>query len=136
MQPTTRNKLSWLVVVLGSFLGLLSLVIFGMGGGRSDQSGEVAHFFARAGMALLGLCFIVGSIIALRRRRLAGIIFLACTPFMAFCMTYPNAGYLIWRSDGGWFSSPYPGTAAFLTFLFFAPLAVLFFTLHRRNLLK
>lgn len=136
MQDTKRVRLSWLVAVLGSFLGLLALVIFGMGGGPSDQSGELPRFVAHVGMGLLGLCLIVGSNVALRRRRLAGMIFLACLPFVAFCLTCPNAGYLVWRSRTGWFDSPFPGMAAFLTFLFFAPFIVLFFTLHRRRLLR
>jgi hypothetical protein len=137
MQATKRTALSWLVVVLGSFLGLLALVAFGMGGPGSNQSGEVPRFFAHAGMGLLGLCLIVGSNVALRRRRLAGMIFFACMPFVAFCMTYPNAGYLVWHPDGsGWFESPFPATAAFLTFLFFAPLVVLFFTIRRRKLVR
>jgi len=137
MRPTKRTKLSWLVVVLGSFLGLLALVAFGMGGPGSNQSGEFPRFIVHAGMGLLGLCLIVGSNVALRRRRLAGMVFLACLPFVAFCMTYPNAGYLVWHPDGsGWFESPYPAIAAFLTFLFFAPLIVLFFTLRRRKLLR
>jgi hypothetical protein len=137
MRPTKRTTLSWLVIVLGSFIGLLALVAFVTGGGCSNQSGEVPRFFARAGTGLLGLCLIVGSNVALRRRRLAGMVFLVCTPFVAFCLTYPNAGYLVWHPDGsGWFESPPPSIAGFLTFLFFAPLVVLFFTVRRRSLLR
>src|SRR5579862_410687 len=137
MGPTKRTKLSWLVVVLGSFLGLLALVLFGNGGPGSYQSGELPQFLVQAGTGLLGLCLIVGSNVALRRRRLAGMIFLACLPFVAFCMTYPFAGYLAWHADGsGVFESPFASISAFLTFLFFAPFVILFFTLRRRKLLR
>lgn len=137
MLPAKRTKLSWLVVVLGSFLGLWVLVSFVTVERGSYPSGEVPQFLVHAGTGLLGLCLIVASNVALRRRRLAGMIFLACIPFVAFCMTYPFAGYLVWHADGnGVFESPFPATAAFLTFLFFAPFVVLFFTLRRRKLLR
>jgi hypothetical protein len=66
--------------------------------------------------------FLAGSIVALRNRKRAGIIFLICMPVAVFCLGYPSAGYLVWHADGGgWFEPPAP-TAIGLTTIFFLPI--------------
>jgi hypothetical protein len=64
---------------------------------------------------------VLGSLIALFRRRAAGIVFLSVMPAAAFCLAYPSAGYLVWRADGGWFETPVPVIAIGLAALFYAP---------------
>jgi hypothetical protein len=132
--PIGKTLLSWLAVVSGAFLGFFELAIFGMEwapfGDRS--SGWFLRWFSIAGIGLLAVCFLAGSIVATRNRRFAGLIFLTFMPVAAFCLADPDAGFLVWHADGGgWFETPVPSTGIGLTFLFFAPLLVV--VLARRH---
>ena len=115
MSMRTRLKpvLSWIAVTLGCLAGFIACAEFGVGGvALSDRSPAwYLPWFGITGEALLGVGFLVGSLVALRNRRLAGIIFLAVMPVAAFCLAYPASGFLVWRADGGWFETPFPGTA-------------------------
>ncbi len=89
------------------------------------------------GGALLGPVFLAGSIVALRNRKRAGIIFLTCMPVTVFCLAYPSSGYLVWHSDGGWFEVPEIPTAIGLTAIFFlAIFATLLAIRYRRRAVK
>ena len=129
-----KSRLSWLAVVLGIFLGLFELAVFGTDwapfGDRS--SGWFLTWFTIAGTGLIGLTFITGSIVALRNRKSAGTIFLVFIPVAAYLLADPTAGFLVWHADGGgYWETPLPSTGIGLTALFFAPF--LLFILTRRH---
>ncbi|HKV23049.1 MAG TPA: hypothetical protein VJN93_00520 [Candidatus Acidoferrum sp.] len=86
------------------------------------------------GIGLFGLGFLVGSLVAPRNPRLGGILFLVFLPVAAFCLAYPESGFLVWHSDGGgYFETPLPWTAVGLTLLFFTPFVVPLFALSRKK---
>jgi len=136
MQPKVRVALGWLAVALGFLVGLFALARFGMLWlplGDHDP-GWFLRWLTFAGVGLLGMGFLVGSIAAPRYPRRAGIIFLVFLPISAFCLAYPESGFLVWHADGGgWFETPLPLTAIGLTALFFAPFVAPLFILHRRK---
>jgi hypothetical protein len=123
MRTRLKPVLSWIAVTLGCLAGFIACAEFGVGGvALSDRSPAwYLPWFGITGEALLGVGFLVGSLVALRNRRLAGIIFLAVMPVAAFCLAYPASGFLVSRADGGWFETPFPGTAIELGALFYAP---------------
>jgi hypothetical protein len=98
-----KSALSWLALVLAFVVGVWALATFGMAWvDLSDRTGGwFLRLFSVGGIGLLGLCFIIGSLAALRNRKHAGIIFLTFMPIVAFFLGYPNAGYLVWHADGG-----------------------------------
>jgi hypothetical protein len=63
---------------------------------NDDLPGWLLRSISYVGGALLGPVFLAGSIVALRNRKRAGIIFLICMPVAVFCLGYPSAGYLVW----------------------------------------
>ena len=74
------------------------------------------------GGVLFGLAFLTASVIALRNRRRAALVFFVISPFAAFCLAFTSAGYLEWHKDGGgYFESPFISTASWLALLFFIP---------------
>jgi hypothetical protein len=91
------------------------------------------QWFNLAGLALLGLGFLIGSLVALRHRRSAGIVFLAVMPVAAFCLAYPDSGYLVWRDGTGWFQTPIPTVAIGLAALFYATLLPPFWIWPRKK---
>jgi hypothetical protein len=121
----TRLKLStsWLIAALGCLVGLLACVALGMGVLSLSDRSPAWHlaWFGAIGIALLGLTFLIGSLVALQHRRLAGVIFLSVMPVAAFCLAYPSSGFLLWREGGGYFETPFPATAIGLAILFYAP---------------
>lgn len=123
MRTRLKPVLSWIAVTLGCLAGFIACAEFGVGGvALSDRSPAwYLPWFGITGEALLGVGFLVGSLVALRNRRLAGIIFLAVMPVAAFCLAYPASGFLVWRADGGWFETPFPSTAIGLAALFYGP---------------
>jgi hypothetical protein len=136
MRPKLRTAASRLVVAVGFFVGLFALAVFGMTrvslGDR--DAGWFLSWFGFAGVGLLALGFLVGSLVALRHPRRAGIIFLFFLPITAFCLGYPGSGFLVWHADGGgWFESPLPLTAIALTALFFLPFVAPLFTLQHQK---
>ena len=117
-----RNLLSWLVVTLGLLIGFLALARFGMSWPpfHDDLPGWLLNWIGYGGAALLGPVFLAATIVGVRDRKRAGIIFLSSMPVAVFCLAYPSAGYLVWHSDGsGWFEPPEIPTAIGLTSLFF-----------------
>jgi len=131
-----RVALSWLVVVLGFLLGLFVFAYFGMEWlDLSDRSsGWFLGWTEAAGIGLLGLGLIAGSIVAPRNRRRAGLIFLIFMPIAAFCLAYQDAGFMVWEPDGSLvFETPTPPTAIGLTLLFFAPLWALLLPIRHRK---
>jgi hypothetical protein len=134
LPSSCKTVFSWLAFVSGLLAGLFGLVIFGMEwapfGDRS--SGWFMAWLTIAGTGLTGLAFITGSIVALRNRRSAGLIFLLCMPVAAYLLADPTAGFLVWHPDGGgYWETPLPSTGIGLTALFFSPF--LLFILARRQ---
>jgi hypothetical protein len=128
-----RAALSWLAVGVGLLFGFLALAGFGMAWPPFNDD-WLPRWIGYGGGALLGPVFLAGSIVALRNRKRAGIIFLICMPLTVFCLAYPSAGYLVWRSDGGWFEVPELPTAIGLTTIFFLPIfAALLAIRYRRH---
>ena len=123
MRTRLKPLVSWLAATLGCLIGFGACAAFGMAWAPlSDRSPAwYLRFFDIAGMALLGLGFLLGSFVALRHRRSAGTIFLAVMPVAAFCLAYPASGFLVWRDGGGWFETPVPVIAIGLTAIFYAP---------------
>ena len=117
-----RPLMSWLAVALGLIVGFVVCAAFGMASfPLSDRSPAwYMGWFDAAGLALLGVVFLFASLTALRNRRMAGLTFLATMPAAAFCLAYPDSGFLVWRADGGWFETPIPAIAIGLTALFYA----------------
>jgi hypothetical protein len=136
MKPKAKATIRWLAEALGFFVGLYMLAEFGRSWVPYGDSspGWYLGWLSLAGTGLLGIGFLAGSIAALRRPKVAGIIFLAFLPATAFCLAYPNAGFLVWHADGsGWFETPVPSTAIGLTALFFLPFAAPLFTLPNKK---
>lgn len=123
MRTRLKTFISWLIVALGCLVGLLACV--GLGLDVISLSDRSPAWYLRwsdtIGRAFLVLAFLIGSLVALRHRRLAGLIFLAVMPVGAFCLAYPTSGFLAWRDNGGWFETPVPVTAIGLSILFYAP---------------
>jgi hypothetical protein len=136
MRPIPKTVLSWLVASLGFLFGLLALARFGtwwLPFGDHDP-GWFLRWLTFAGVGLFGLGFLIGSILAPRNPSRAGIVFLVLLPITAFCLAYPESGFLVWHADGGgWFETPLPLTAIGLTALFFAPFVAPLFTLHNKK---
>jgi hypothetical protein len=131
-----KRALSWLMASLGLVAGFLALALAGerwIPDPNTDPHWHKAGI-QTAGGCLLGLTFIAGSLIAIRNRRRGGLIFLVCTPLVAFCIGYPDAGYLAWDNYGnGIFYSPFLRTALGLALLFFAPFVVPLFAIRNRK---
>jgi hypothetical protein len=134
LPPIGKAVLSWLMLVLGALCGFYALAVFGIDyapfGDRDP--GWFLRWFSIVGTGLAGGAFIAGSLLALRNRRSAGRIFLTVMPVVAYLLADPDAGFLVWHSDGGgYWETPLPLTGIGLTVLFFAPFLLLF--LARRH---
>jgi len=80
------------------------------------------------------MAFLVASLTAVRSRRRAGLIFLGSAPFVAFLLSYPSAGYLVWEPDGsGVFQLPLLPTAVRLACVYYLPFVAPLFFLRRRR---
>lgn len=124
MRSRAKVLLSWLVALLGFCIGLLLLAVFGKAWLPLNDEGETwfVRWLMFAGVGLAALVFLSGSLIAVRNPRRAGVVFLACIPVTAFCLSYESSGFLVWHADGGgYFETPLPWTAVGLTLLFFLP---------------
>ena len=123
--------------VLGVLVGLIGLIIMGQGHVDPDPNSPVwlTGRFQTFGPGILGLVFLLASFAALHTRRRAGLLFFAGTPVMAFILSYPGAGFLVWKPDGsGFYELPFLSTAVGLTCLFYAPLIAPLFAIRRRRL--
>lgn len=78
--------------------------------------------FQTFGPGILGLVFLLASFAALHARRRAGLICFIGTPATAFILSYPDAGFLVWKAEGGIYELPFLSTAIGLACLFYAPL--------------
>src|SRR5207253_2434329 len=90
-----KKAASWLIVTLGVVAGLLALSISGQRWipDRATDPYWYKSLIQTAGICLLGLTFVAGSLLAVRNRRRGGLVFLICAPVVAFCVGYPDAGY-------------------------------------------
>ncbi|HVP47390.1 MAG TPA: hypothetical protein VMT32_12430 [Bryobacteraceae bacterium] len=126
------RAVSWLAAASGILLGFSYLVLMGQRPIPSvDSPGWVREL---VGWGLFGAVFLVGSLVALRHPRRAGIAFLAYMPFIAFCCAYPEA--VFWESDphGNFMRWPDLPTALFLAILFFLPFYAALFTIRHKAL--
>lgn len=131
-----KKAASWIIVTLGVLVGLLALSISGQRWipNRTSDPYWYKSFIQTAGICLLGLTFIAGSLFAVRNRRRGGLVFLTCAPLVAFFVGYPDAGYLAWDKQGnGIFYSPFLRIALGLTLLFFAPFVVPLFAIRNKK---
>ena len=134
-RPKLKIVLSWVVVTIGVLVGLYAMGIFGsdslpLG---DDSPGWYLRWIDFAGIGLLAAGFLAGSLTAATNPRRAGFVFLAFLPATAFCMAYPDAGFMVWDKAGGWFTTPRPATAIGLALTFFAPFAALLFQFRHRK---
>jgi len=123
-RPLLRIVLSWLAAMSGLLIGLLAIASFGSDWTPvADRSpGWFLRWFTVAGTGLLGIGFLAGAVVAPWNRKRAGMILLILMPIASFCLAYPDAGFLVWPGDGnGYFQTPLPSTAIWLTALFYAP---------------
>ncbi len=118
----TKKALTWFVAVSGIVIGFVALVTFGWAPIRmSEDDPRWSRMVASlAGFGLVALIFLVGSILALRNRRRAGLIFLLGAPAAVFCLAYPFA--VSWDNQHTYYASL--PAALWLSLLFFAPLAI------------
>jgi hypothetical protein len=137
MRRKLGTALSWLVVALGSFVGIFLLSKFGMAWPAlrdNNYPGWFLRSLALAGTGLFALVFLIGSLVAPRNPVRAGAIFLVFLPITAFCLAYPESGLFVRNSGGGgWFETPPPWTAIDLTTLFFAPFVVSLLTWRNKK---
>src|SRR5215471_1453454 len=82
MRTTLRHFTSWLVLALGCGLGLLACVGLGLDPILASYRSPASYpeWSGAIGAACLGLACLIGSLAALRNRKLAGVIFLAIMP--------------------------------------------------------
>jgi hypothetical protein len=130
-----KKAASWLIVTLGVLVGLLALSISGQRWipDRATDPYWYKSFIQTAGICLLGLTFIAGSLLAVRNRRRGGLVFLICAPLVAFSLGYPDAGFLAWEKGDGIFYSPFLRIALGLTLLFFVPFVVPLFAIRNKK---
>jgi hypothetical protein len=105
-----RKTVSWIIVALGLLLGFLCLSFSGTAWfpNRDTNPYWYKPLVGIAGVAFAGLMLVAASLIARRDRRRAGLVFLISAPIIAFCLSYPDAGYLAWeKTRGGVFYSPF-----------------------------
>jgi len=117
-------------------IGLFGLAGVGMTGIPSERFSDwYLYWFGVGGVGLMALCFLVGSIIALRNRGRAGLIFLCVTPIAAFCLAYSASESVDWHADGsGWAAWAPPFTALGLAAVFYVPLLGPMLVRRRRKL--
>ena len=115
-----KKTLSWLVVALGLLVGFLGLSISGCEWlpSRATDPYWYKPLIGIAGVLFLGLTLVTASLAATRDRRRAGLILLIGTPTIAFCLSYPDTGFLAWEKRGGIFYSPFLWIAFGLSLLF------------------
>ena len=131
-----KKAIGWLAVTFGVLVGLLSLSISGQRWipDRSSDPYWYKSFIQTIGICLLGLTLIGGSLVAVRNRRRGGLVFLICAPLVAFCVGYPDVGYLAWDKQGnGIFYSPFLRIALGLTLLFFVPFVAPLFAIRNKK---
>jgi hypothetical protein len=131
-----KKGASWLLAILGFLVGLLALSMSGQRylPARATDPYWYKSVIQTVGIFLLGLTFLAGSVMALRNRRCGGLVFLVGAPLVAFCVGYPDAGYLAWDKYGnGIFYSPFLRIALGLTLLFFAPFVAPLFAIRNRK---
>jgi hypothetical protein len=105
-----RKSISWIIVAIGLMLGFLGLSMSGSAWlpNRATNPYWYKPLIGIAGLVFLGFTLVAGSCVALRDRRRAGLIFLVVTPIIAFCMSFPDVGFLVWEKTGdGVFYSPF-----------------------------
>jgi hypothetical protein len=130
-----RKGASWLIVALGVLVGLLALSVSGQRW-MPDRARDPYWYkpcIQTAGIFVLGITFVAGSLLGTRNRRHGALVFLICTPFVAFCIGYPDAGYLAWVKGDGIFYSPFLRIALGLTLLFFVPFVVPLFAIRNKK---
>lgn len=88
-----KKAISWLAVALGIALGFLALFGSGQAWIPDDHTSPryLTVCLLAADLGLYALGFFIGSSIALRDRRRAGLFFLVSTPIAAFCLAFPAA---------------------------------------------
>lgn len=130
-----KKAANWLIVTLGVLVGLLALSISGQRWipDRATDPYWYKSFIQTAGICLLGLTFIAGSLLAVKNRRRGGMVFLICAPLVAFSVGYPDAGFLAWEKGDGIFYSPFLRIALGLTLLFFVPFVVPLFAIRNKK---
>jgi hypothetical protein len=126
------------VAVIGGLFGFLTLVVAGEAYGPSLRFHNAEYWLKNwagvLGVVLLGLVFLAGSILGLRNRRRASLLFLISAPVVAFFLAFASAGHLVWAADGGgYFESPFISSALWLAFLFFLPLVLPLFALKKKS---
>jgi hypothetical protein len=136
MRPKLRIVLSWLVAATGFLIGQFGLAGLGMTWTPTERLSDwYLYWFGVGGVGLMALCFLVGSIIALRNRGRAGLIFLCVTPIAAFCLAYSASESVDWHADGsGWAAWAPPFTALGLAAVFYVPLLAPMLVRRRRKL--
>jgi len=130
-----RKAASWLIVALGVLIGLLALSLSGQRW-IPDRAADPYWYkscIQTAGIGLLGMTFIVGSLLGTRNPRRGGLVFLICSPFVAFSIGYPEAGFLAWVKGDGIFYSPFLRIALGLALLFFVPFVVPLFAIRNKK---
>jgi len=131
-----RKAISWIIIALCLLLGFLCLSFAGTAWlpNRATNPYWYKPAIGIAGVVFSGLVLIAASLIARRDRRRAGLVFLISAPIIAFCLSYPDAGYLVWKkTQGGVFYSPFLWVAAGLSLLFFAPFVVSLYALPNKK---
>jgi hypothetical protein len=122
-----RKTVSWITIAFGLLFGFWGLSMSGSAWlpNRATNPYWYKPLIGIAGFLFLGLTLVAGSCIASRDRRRAGLIFLIGTPIIAFCMSFPDVGFLVWEKTGdGVFYSPFLWIALGLSVLFFVPFFV------------
>lgn len=133
-----KRAFEWTTAVVGITFGLAGLVL----SSQADISSLSFHgddywpknWAGFVGIVLFSLTFLTASLIALRNRKRAALIFFVISPFVAFCAAFASAGYLEWHADGGgYFESPFISTALWLALLFFIPFLLPLFAIRNRK---
>jgi len=88
-----KRAISWLALALGAGLGFFALFMSGQAWIPDDRTSPryLTVWLLVVDLGLYALVFFIGSSIALRDRRRAGLLFLVSTPVVAFCLTFPAA---------------------------------------------
>ena len=133
-QSIARKVVSWLFVALGTLPGIYGLVMCGLNWVPENHRRPdwLTLCLQAAGLAILGLVFLIASFAALRRRRRAGLALLVAAPIAVFGLAFTDAYFGVPFRGYDW-QSPSLLMAMFFVCAIFLPFCALLLAARTRK---